>query len=90
MRKSDKYKSHIFFQAIDDIKDSIQGVERYKVCKKSEICEDGICDLDKLIMEASTEEPVVKDEPGYRDKLLYIYTSGTTGLPKVAIVPNSR
>ena len=63
---------------------------RYKVCFKSETCESGVCDLNKLISEASTSEPVVKDEPNYRDKLLYFYTSGTTGLPKVAIVLNSR
>mgnify|MGYP004579411905 CR=1 FL=1 len=78
------------FLALDDIKDSIQGIARYKVCLKSQICENGVCDLNKLLSEASTNEPVVKDEPNYRDKLLYIYTSGTTGLPKVAILPNSR
>lgn len=40
--------------------------------------------------DASTKQPDVDNEPGYKDDLLYIYTSGTTGLPKVAIVPNSR
>lgn len=75
---------------LDDIKDSIQGIQRYKVCLKSETCEEGVYDLNKLLSEASTEEPKVKDEPGYKDKLLYIYTSGTTGLPKVVIIPNAR
>ncbi|KOC62939.1 Long-chain fatty acid transport protein 4 [Habropoda laboriosa] len=79
-----------YSSALDDIKDSIQEMVRYKVCKKSETSEDGVYDLNKLLSEASTEEPEVKDEPNYRDKLLYIYTSGTTGLPKVAIVLNSR
>ncbi|KAK9295155.1 hypothetical protein QLX08_010436 [Tetragonisca angustula] len=79
-----------YTSALDDIKDSIQGIARYKVCFKSQICENGVCDLNKLLSEASINEPVVKDEPNYRDKLLYIYTSGTTGLPKVAILPNSR
>ncbi|XP_029043272.1 long-chain fatty acid transport protein 4-like [Osmia bicornis bicornis] len=79
-----------YSSAINDIKDSIHGIDRYKVCFKSETHDDGAIDLNKLLSEASTEEPVVKDEPGYRDKLLYIYTSGTTGLPKVAILLNSR
>lgn len=46
--------------------------------------------LDKLLSEASKDQPVNDKDPGYRDKLMYIYTSGTTGLPKVAIIPNSR
>ncbi|KZC12231.1 PREDICTED: long-chain fatty acid transport protein 4-like [Dufourea novaeangliae] len=79
-----------YSSAIDDIKASIPGVERYKVCTKPGSCEDGVHDLNQLLSEASTEEPIVKEEIGYRDKLLYIYTSGTSGLPKVAIVPNSR
>ena len=89
-----KVKSIIYVEeyssAVDDIMDSIQGIVRYKVCFKSETCESGVYDLNKLLSEASTNEPVVKDEPNYRDKLLYFYTSGTTGLPKVAIVLNSR
>lgn len=79
-----------YSSVLNDIKDSIEGIERYKVCFKSETCENDVIDLNKLLSEASTEEPIVKDQPGYRDKLLYIYTSGTTGLPKVAIVLNSR
>ena len=39
---------------------------------------------------ASDEQPVVDEEPGYKDNLVYIYTSGTTGLPKAALFPNSR
>ncbi|XP_076231493.1 long-chain fatty acid transport protein 4 [Calliopsis andreniformis] len=79
-----------YSSAINDIKDSIHGIARYKACSPPETSEDGVYNLNKLMSEASTEEPVVKEELGYRDKLLYIYTSGTTGLPKVAIVPNSR
>ena len=76
--------------AIDNIEDSIRSIVKYKMCNNSETCESGVHDLKKLLDKASTEDPVVKDEPGYRDKLLYIYTSGTTGMPKVAIVPHSR
>ncbi|XP_043252289.1 long-chain fatty acid transport protein 4-like [Colletes gigas] len=79
-----------YTSAIDDIKDTVPGIVRYKVLSKSKTCEDGVHDLNKLLSEASIEEPVVDVEPSYRDRLMYIYTSGTTGLPKVAIVPNSR
>ncbi|XP_076224108.1 long-chain fatty acid transport protein 4 isoform X2 [Nomia melanderi] len=79
-----------YSSAIEDIKDSIPGVQMYKMYSNAEKQEDGIYSLNKLLSEASTEEPVVEEEIGYRDKLMYIYTSGTTGLPKVAIVLNSR
>lgn len=88
-----KVKSIIYMEeyssALDEIKDSIQGIIKYKICNKSK-CEDGEYDLNELISEAGTSEPIVKDPPTYRDKLVYIYTSGTTGLPKVAIILNSR
>ncbi|XP_017886848.1 long-chain fatty acid transport protein 4-like [Ceratina calcarata] len=79
-----------YSSALDDIKDSIQGIGKYKICYKSETCEDGVHDLNKLMSKASKDEPIIKNAPNYKDKLLYIYTSGTTGLPKVAIVLNSR
>ncbi|PBC31305.1 Long-chain fatty acid transport protein [Apis cerana cerana] len=88
-----KVKSIIYMEeyssALDEIKDSIQGIIKYKICNKSK-CEDGEYDLNELISEVGTSEPIVKDPPTYRDKLVYIYTSGTTGLPKVAIILNSR
>ncbi|XP_054014802.1 long-chain fatty acid transport protein 4-like [Hylaeus anthracinus] len=79
-----------YTSAIDDIKDSIHGIARYKLYNKPGASEDGVHNLNELLSEASTKEPVVKEEIGYRDKLIYIYTSGTTGLPKVVIVPHSR
>lgn len=89
-----KVKSIIYVEeyssAINDIADSIRHISKYKECSNVEACENGVQNLNKLMAKASTEEPVVDQEPGYRDQLLYIYTSGTTGLPKVAIVPNSR
>lgn len=79
-----------YSSAINDIKDSIPNVQRYKVYVTPEKGENGVHNLNELLTEASIEEPIVTEEIGYRDKLIYIYTSGTTGLPKVAIVPNSR
>ncbi|XP_076753912.1 long-chain fatty acid transport protein 4 [Xylocopa sonorina] len=81
-----------FSSAIDDIKDSIQEVVKYKVYLNSETThnENGIHDLNKLLSEANTNDPVIKEVINYKDKLLYVYTSGTTGLPKVAIFPHSR
>lgn len=46
--------------------------------------------LSGLIVEASTEAPVLQDKLNYDDRLLYIYTSGTTGLPKAAVITGAR
>lgn len=53
-------------------------------------CTRGAINLNDLMAKASDQYPVVDEEPGYKDNLLYIYTSGTTGLPKAALFPNSR
>ncbi|XP_011494911.1 PREDICTED: long-chain fatty acid transport protein 4-like [Ceratosolen solmsi marchali] len=75
--------------AIDDIIDSLPGIERYKQgCDNP--CTDGAFDLNNIMAKASDQQPLVDKEPGYKDNLLYIYTSGTTGLPKAALFPNSR
>lgn len=76
--------------AIDDIRESVQNLKCYKSCAGVDDSQIGIENLDKLMSEASANYPVVKEEPGYRDNLLYIYTSGTTGLPKAVLIPNSR
>ncbi|KAK0179553.1 hypothetical protein PV327_005295 [Microctonus hyperodae] len=76
--------------AIDDIRESVQNLKCYKSCAGVDDSQIGIENLDKLMSEVSANYPVVKEEPGYRDNLLYIYTSGTTGLPKAVLIPNSR
>ncbi|XP_015592624.1 long-chain fatty acid transport protein 1 [Cephus cinctus] len=76
--------------AVDEIADQIQGVDRYQVGGNPNELSVGVKNLDQLLSEAGTSQPVVNEEPGYRDNLLYIYTSGTTGLPKAALMPNSR
>lgn len=75
---------------MDEIREPMQGIEWYKhgaglsdPCKNSK-------NLDKLMSESEDEQPVVEQEPGYRDNLLYIFTSGTTGLPKAVQMPNSK
>ncbi|CAD6227693.1 GSCOCG00001373001-RA-CDS [Cotesia congregata] len=79
-----------FSSAIDEINDSIEGIKKYKEGAGLNDAQQGTENLDKLMSEASSENPVVENEPGYRDNLLYIYTSGTTGLPKAVLMPNSR
>ncbi|XP_008553438.1 long-chain fatty acid transport protein 4 [Microplitis demolitor] len=76
--------------ATDEIRDSIENIKKYKQGAGVDDFQEGTENLDKLMAEASTDEPVVENEPGYRDNLLYIYTSGTTGLPKAVLMPNSR
>ncbi|KAK0087178.1 hypothetical protein PV325_001630 [Microctonus aethiopoides] len=76
--------------AINDIRESVQNLKCYKSCAGVDDSQIGIENLDKLMSEASANYPVIKEEPGYRDNLLYIYTSGTTGLPKAVLIPNSR
>ncbi|XP_063983457.1 long-chain fatty acid transport protein 4-like isoform X2 [Diachasmimorpha longicaudata] len=76
--------------AIDEIRDSIQDLDWFKQGAGEADVQAEIKNLDKLLSEASREYPVVEQEPGYRDNLLYIYTSGTTGLPKAVLMPNSR
>ncbi|KAG7208409.1 hypothetical protein KM043_014641 [Ampulex compressa] len=92
-----KVKSIIYFDeyasAIDGIAESIKHIGRYRYSgnpDKAKALPNGTSDLNKLMLKASTAEPVVEREPGYKDILIYIYTSGTTGLPKVALLPNSR
>ncbi|XP_057325227.1 long-chain fatty acid transport protein 4-like [Microplitis mediator] len=77
-------------EATDEIRDSIENIKKYKQGAGVDDFQEGTENLDKLMAEASTDEPVVENEPGYRDNLLYIYTSGTTGLPKAVLMPNSR
>lgn len=79
-----------FFTAVDEIRNSVQDLKFYKSGAGIDDIQGGIENLDKLMSEATTNYPVVKEEPGYRDDLLYIYTSGTTGLPKAVLMPNSR
>ncbi|CAG0915877.1 unnamed protein product [Notodromas monacha] len=47
-------------------------------------------DLLSEMKDASNSEPVVKEQLGFHDKLVYIYTSGTTGMPKAAVIKHSR
>lgn len=68
----------------------MDGIECYKQGAGIADSPQGSKNLDKLMSESSDEQPVVEQEPGYRDNLLYIYTSGTTGLPKAVLMPNSR
>ncbi|XP_043275860.1 long-chain fatty acid transport protein 4-like [Venturia canescens] len=76
--------------AIDEIREPMQGIEWYKHgAGLTDYCQ-GSKNLDKLMSESDDEQPVVDQEPGYRDNLLYIYTSGTMGLPKAVLMPNSR
>ncbi|XP_066596387.1 long-chain fatty acid transport protein 4-like [Prorops nasuta] len=79
-----------YSDAIDDIADSIRNLKKYKLGASNTKNTENVMNLDELLDAASTKQPVVESEPGYRDSLLYIYTSGTTGMPKVAIIPNSR
>ncbi|XP_015175020.1 PREDICTED: long-chain fatty acid transport protein 4-like [Polistes dominula] len=79
-----------FSSAIDEISDTLKGITKYKHGANIKETNKDVTDLDKLLADASTKEPEVDNEPGFKDNLLYIYTSGTTGLPKVAIIPNSR
>ncbi|XP_012262603.2 long-chain fatty acid transport protein 1-like [Athalia rosae] len=76
--------------AIEEITDSIQGVERYEWGDNQSEVTDGAKNIQQLLAQSSTSPPVVDQAPGYRDNLLYIYTSGTTGLPKAALMPHSR
>lgn len=46
--------------------------------------------LNSLLKEAASTPPVLSEDCGHHDSLLYIYTSGTTGLPKAAVISNSR
>jgi acyl-coenzyme A synthetase/AMP-(fatty) acid ligase len=45
--------------------------------------------LEELALNPKTQ-PIVKNKPGFHDKLVYIYTSGTTGMPKAAVIKHSR
>lgn len=63
---------------------------KYEQGSETGQCLNGSHNLDQLLAEANSGEPVVDEEPCYKDNLLYIYTSGTTGLPKAALIPNSR
>ncbi|XP_015795361.1 long-chain fatty acid transport protein 4 [Tetranychus urticae] len=47
-------------------------------------------DLNDLLKDASTADPININSGNYEDKILYIYTSGTTGLPKAAVIKNCR
>ncbi|XP_034934353.1 long-chain fatty acid transport protein 4-like [Chelonus insularis] len=89
-----KVKSLIYGEelssAVDEIRDLVQDIKWYKQGAGVNDSQEGTENLDKLMAEASPNEPTVKEEPGYRDNLLYIYTSGTTGLPKAVLMPNSR
>ncbi|XP_001603871.2 long-chain fatty acid transport protein 4 [Nasonia vitripennis] len=75
--------------AIDDVIEQLPNFERYRQGSDAP-CKDGVLNLEELMSKASDEQPVVDEEPGYKDNLVYIYTSGTTGLPKAALFPNSR
>ncbi|KRT84322.1 AMP-binding protein [Oryctes borbonicus] len=46
--------------------------------------------INELLKSASSTPPVLDEEVGYHDGLVYIYTSGTTGLPKAAVITNAR
>ncbi|XP_043476759.1 long-chain fatty acid transport protein 4-like isoform X1 [Leptopilina heterotoma] len=76
--------------AIDEIWETVSDLEKFKQGCGENVSTNGAKNLDQQLSEASTGQPIVDREPGYRDKLLYIYTSGTTGLPKAALIPNSR
>ncbi|KAJ8679470.1 hypothetical protein QAD02_015257 [Eretmocerus hayati] len=76
--------------AIEDVLDSLpSSLQRYRQ-GSSAPSTNGELNLDRIMSSASDKQPVVDEEPGYKDNLLYIYTSGTTGLPKAALFPNSR
>ena len=47
-------------------------------------------DLIQELKDNPVTAPIVKDPPGFHDKLVYIYTSGTTGMPKAAVIKHSR
>ncbi|XP_014205068.1 long-chain fatty acid transport protein 4-like [Copidosoma floridanum] len=75
--------------AIDEILESLPNIQRYRQGSDAP-CTGGTINLNEIMSKASDEQPLIDQEPGYKDNLLYIYTSGTTGLPKAAQFPNSR
>lgn len=79
-----------FFAAVEDVKDSITGIEKYQQGGDLNECSSFYKNLEILLEGACTEQPLVDVEPGFKDNLLYIYTSGTTGLPKAVLIPHSR
>ena len=46
--------------------------------------------MDELIKDCSTKEPVNLEKGNFNDKLYYIYTSGTTGMPKAVVIRHFR
>lgn len=44
--------------------------------------QEGFQDLDRVLKQASEDNPVLSDPPRMQDLAWYIFTSGTTGLPK--------
>lgn len=76
--------------AVDEIRNSMPNITYYKQGAGLDDIQEETYNLDKLLSEASSDDPVVEKIPGYRDNLLYIFTSGTTGLPKAVLFPNSR
>lgn len=76
--------------AVDEIRNSMPNITYYKQGAGLDDIQEDTYNLDKLLSEASSDDPVVSEVPGYRDNLLYIFTSGTTGLPKAVLFPNSR
>ncbi len=84
----------LYLQAVDEIADDLGA--KFPLFLVTQSSSDspstagGRVDLLKCMAGAAKAAPVVKDPPGFTDKLVYIYTSGTTGMPKAAVIKHSR